>query len=245
MNILQFLHHALLSYMRRAGLILLCRDERVPASGQQGQEAASVSGRSLRRRSGGRSTRMLTALQERFVFEYLKDFNATRAYMRARPGASQSTADACARRMLGNARISSAIAAERKVIARSMALEVEQVMRETARIAFFDPRCLLDADGRPLPVSAWDDNTAAAVVGLEVLEQFEGNGTERRLVGRIWRYKIADKNAALDRAAKFLGMFEQDKRHQSDPLCELLNSMRRSAVPVVVALPASSDVQED
>lgn len=245
MNILHLLHDALLGYLVRMGLILLCRDEPAALNGGQGRAAAGNASAPVPRRSGRRSTHMLTPLQERFVFEYLKDFNATRAYMRARPCVSKATADACARRMLGNARISKAIAAEREVLASRMALEAEQVLRETARIAFFDFRRLFDADGRPLPVSCWDDNTAAAVVGLEVFEQFEGSGSGRRLVGRVWRYKLADKNAALDRAAKFLGLYERDHRQRSDPLRDLLDGMRRSAVPVAVTPPTSSDATED
>jgi|GEM_PF-584052 len=190
----------------------------------------------------GRATRTLTALQERFVLEYLKDFNATRAYMRARPGASRSTADACARRMLGNARISKAIGAERERLARLTELTAEKVARENSRIAFFDPRKLFDQDGHPLPPTAWDADTAAAVAGFEVLERFEGSGGERRVIGRVLRYRFADKNSALERAAKLLGMFDRDNRQRSDPLRALLDAMQRSAVPVVASPPQEEEV---
>lgn len=114
-----------------------------------------------------------------------------------------------------------------------MELTAERVMLESARLAFFDPRALFDEQGNPLPVTELDDHTAAAIAGLEVLEQYEGSGDERHLVGHLKKYKIADKNAALERAAKLLGMFEKDNRQKADPLLALLDGMRRSSVPVV------------
>ena len=188
-----------------------------------------------------RPTAELTPLQERFVLEYLRDDNATRAYMAANQGVKRTTAGAEGHKLLKNPEIAAVIAQQREHTAARMELTVERVMLETARIAFFDPRKLFDADGAPIPVDKLDDHTAAAVAGLEVLEQHEGSGDERHLVGHLKKYKIADKNAALERAAKLLGMFEKDNRQKADPLLALLDGMRRSAVPVVATPPADDD----
>lgn len=92
----------------------------------------------------------------------------------------------------------------------AMGLTEERISLEVARLAFFDPRKMFNAKGDPIPISELDDDTAAAIAGLDVLEEYEGSGPERRLVGYVKKYKIADKNSALERGAKILGMFNKD-----------------------------------
>lgn len=209
----------------------------VPAKGkrtrQDGETPGPAAPPSDQDSAPRRTTAELTPLQERFVFEYLKDFNATRAYRVASPGCALATAAAEGSRTTRNPKVAAAIQQHRERAAARMELTAERVMLESARLAFFDPRALFDEQGNPLPVTELDDHTAAAIAGLEVLEQYEGSGDERHLVGHLKKYKIADKNAALERAAKLLGMFEKDNRQKADPLLALLDGMRRSSVPVV------------
>jgi len=106
-----------------------------------------------------------------------------------------------------------------------MELTKERVAREIARISFFDPRKMFAADGRPLAITELDDDTAASIIGLDVLEQYEGSGDDRRLVGLIKKYKIADKNSALDKAAKILGMYGIDNEQRTNPLATLLQAI--------------------
>ncbi len=52
----------------------------------------------------------------------------------------------------------------------AMELTEARVNRETARIAFFEPRKLFDPDGSPKQVTDLDDDTAAAISGIDVLK---------------------------------------------------------------------------
>jgi phage terminase small subunit len=70
----------------------------------------------------------------RFVTEYLRDGNATRAYVRA--GYSARGAQSCASRLLAQPHIGTALAAGRQRIAESLEITVERVAQEYARIAF-------------------------------------------------------------------------------------------------------------
>lgn len=169
----------------------------------------------------------------RFVAEYLVDFNGTRAYMAAHPGAKENSARTEAWRMLTKPDIQAAIADSARRTASKMELTQERVYRETARIAFFDPRKLFKADGSPLQITELDDDTAGAIAGLEVLEAYEGAGEARKLVGHVKKYKVADKNAALERAAKLLALFKDDNAQRVNPLVAILERMGRSAFPVV------------
>ncbi len=101
-------------------------------------------------------------------------------------------------------------------------LTTERTLQELARIAFFDIRKLFNGDGSPKAVHTIDDDTAAAVVGLEVVEVWQGTGKTRTFVGYIRKYKIANKVYALDNAMRHLGLFEKDNKQKADPISALL-----------------------
>lgn len=86
---------------------------------------------------------------------------------------------------------------------------VERVLAEYAKLGFFDPRKLFHEDGKPKNIASLDDETAAALSGLDVQEVYEWNyETEtKEFVGYVKKYKLADKKGALDSMAKYLGMF--------------------------------------
>lgn len=168
--------------------------------------------------------------QAKFVQEYLLCGNATQAALAA--GYSPKTAGIIGAQNLKKLSIASLLSEKQTVIAArqderlaQMELTKERVAREIARISFFDPRKMFAADGRPLAITELDSDTAACVIGLDVLEQYEGSGEDRQLVGLIKKYKIADKNSALDKAAKILGMFAIDNEQRTDPLASLLKAI--------------------
>jgi len=147
----------------------------------------------------------LTPKQERFVHEYLIDLNATQAAKRA--GYSEKTAYSQGQRLLKDVEIQATIAEARQKLAESAGISAERVLREYARLGFFDPRKLFHDNGQPKEISELDDDTAAALAGLDLVEIYEGTGPDRKFVGYTKKYKIADKKGALDSIAKHLGMF--------------------------------------
>lgn len=176
--------------------------------------------------------------QAKFVAEYLISGNATQAALAA--GYSPKTAHVIGQENLKKPVIASLLSQKQTEIAErqderlgAMELTVERVNRETARIAFFDARKMFAADGRPLAITELDDDTAACIVGLDVLEEFEGSGKDRKLVGHVKKYKIADKNTSLERAAKILGMFGEDNKQKVNPLLSLIAHLGSSAAPIV------------
>lgn len=144
----------------------------------------------------------MTAKRQRFVEEYLIDLNATRAAIRA--GYSIKTARVQGNRMLTNVDIQEAVQARREALKKKTGLTQERVLDEYRKLAFFDVRKMFDEDGEPLGVKELDDDTAACIVGLDVLEERDDEGI---LTGYVKKYKIADKKGALDSAARHLGLF--------------------------------------
>ncbi len=177
----------------------------------------------------------LNPRQRAFVVEYLKDKNATQAYMRVYK-ATPAVADTNGPRLLGNARVTAEIARLEKQqlaqIQKETGITLERTLREIARVAFFDPRKLFDKDGNPLNLSDLDDDTVAAIAGLDVLEEWQGTGENRTFVGLIKKYKIATKLDGLEKLMKHLGGYKEDHDQAGNPLAQMLAGMRRSTLPV-------------
>lgn len=176
-----------------------------------------------KRVAGTAAPRELTAKQSQFVQEYLVDLNATQAAIRA--GYSAKTAEQQGFQLLQKTSVQKAIAEGRRQREERTAVSADRVLLEAARLALFDPRKLFNDDGSPKGIHELDDDTAAAVAGIEVLEQFEGSGKERVFVGYLKKYRIADKNAALEKLFKHHGLYERDNSQKTDPLTSLLHAI--------------------
>ena len=150
--------------------------------------------------------RGLTPKQQRFVDEYLVDLNASAAARRA--GYSPKRAGAIGGENLQKPEIAAAITARREALQHSTQVTQERVIFELAKIGFLDARRFFDSDGRPIPLHQLDAQTAGAVVGLEVLEEFAGIGEEREKVGEVKKYKLADKVKALELLGRHVGIFD-------------------------------------
>lgn len=175
---------------------------------------------------GGARVDGLLPKQWLFINEYLISGNATKAAIHA--GYSAKTAHKIGTENLHKPAIAAVIAEKQQEVKNRQAVRLEameltnaRVEKEIARISFFDARKMFDKSGSPLPITELDDDTAACIVGLEVLEQYEGSGDDRRLIGHLKKYKIADKVAALDKAAKILGMYEADNA-QTQPITRVV-----------------------
>ena len=147
------------------------------------------------------SDRGLTPKQQRFVEEYLVDLNATQAAIRA--GYSAKTAEWIGPQLLGKNHVAEAVRTGRAALSKRTEITQDRVLQEYARIAFLDPRKLFNSTGAPKPIHELDDDTAAAIVWLDVVQV----GNAEVGVGDVLKYKLADKKGALDSVARHLGMF--------------------------------------
>ena len=159
------------------------------------------SGGSQRREKGG-DVVALNQRQAAFVREYLVDLNATAAAIRA--GYSEKTARAIGCENLTKPDIQAAIQQEMAKRAQRTEITADKVLKEFAKLAFFDPRNLFDDKGNPKDITELDDDTAAALAGLDVVQEVDpDSGT----TSYTTRYKLASKQAALDSLGRHLGMF--------------------------------------
>ncbi len=93
-------------------------------------------------------TKPLSTRHERFIAEYLKDGNATQAYIRAgyKPRGAQGNAS----KLLRQPHVDAAVSAGRQRLAASLEVTAERITAEYAKIAFasIDDFIAVDAEGR-------------------------------------------------------------------------------------------------
>ena len=83
----------------------------------------------------------------------------------------------------------------------------DRVLTEIARLAFSDNRRLYRKDGSLLMPSEWDDETAAAIAGVETFEEFSGRGEDRVQIGITKKVKVWDKARCLELLGRHLKLF--------------------------------------
>jgi phage terminase small subunit len=141
----------------------------------------------------------------RFIKEFLKDRNATRAAIAA--GYSEKGASVRGAQLLADSKVRAEIEAQNSKINAKCDITVERVKMELARLAFFDPLEYWNQDGTAKPLHEISEDARRAIAGLEVAELFSGSGDERNLSGYIKKFKLADKGANLERLGRHLQMF--------------------------------------
>lgn len=148
----------------------------------------------------------LTPKQRIFIAEYMIDLNATQAAIRA--GYSEDTAGSIGQENLKKPAILEAI--EKRMEERAKRTEVtsDRIVNETAKLAFFNAKNLFNEDGTPKGIHEIDDDTAAAISGIEVVTV----GNAEYGLGQITKYKVSDKNSALDKLYKHNGLYAPVKQ---------------------------------
>lgn len=149
---------------------------------------------------------------QRFVDEYLIDQNATRAYMRCPgyAGAAYESARTLGAKLLTNVRIKAAVAERQAATRKRLELTSDNVLRQLARMAFVDLKGLYRGDGSLRAPHELDDDTAAAVQQIEVVEEFgKDDGGNRSLIGYTKKVRLVDRKGATELAMKHLGLLKE------------------------------------
>ncbi len=168
----------------------------------------------------------LTLKQALFVEEYLIDLNASAAARRA--GYSPKRADAIGFDLLRKAEIQEAIQAAQQERSARTGITADRVIAEIARIAFSDPRQVMEWGPHGVVVrdsSELTDADAAAVSEVSQTVTKEGGSM---------RVKMYNKLDALDKLCKHLGIYAAEKRILENPdgsgLFQSLSKEHRDAI---------------
>ncbi len=132
-----------------------------------------------------------------FMDEYAKDFNATGAAVRA--GYSPRAARSMASQLMAKPEIQAQIAKRQAERSKNIEIDIDWVKKRYAMIARADIRNAYNPDGSLKPIHELDDDTAAALTGIET-ETRDGETITKKL-------KRVDPTKALDALGRHLGFF--------------------------------------
>lgn len=170
-----------------------------------------MSAKTKQRVKPGTSKESAEARIELFAEAYIANGeNGTHAALAA--GYAEKSAHVQASRLLKDDKVQALIKEKRAKLARKYELTTEAVIAELAKIVHFDPRRVLDENGAVLPVHLWPDDVAAAISAFDVYEETDNNGNR---IGQTKKIKVFDKNAAIEKAMKHLGLFEKDNAQRA------------------------------
>ena len=150
----------------------------------------------------------LTPKQGAFVREYVLDFNGTQAAIRA--GYAPRSAEVQASRLLRIDKVRDAVKAAVAKAAERAEIDASRVLKEAFRIATSDIRNVLSDDGKLKHPHEWGDDIAAAIASVEVVTRPVGSGETAR-IEYVHKLKAWDKNSALDKLMRHLGLYNQDQ----------------------------------
>lgn len=156
-----------------------------------------------------------------FALEYVRNGrNGTQAAITA--GYAAKSAFVTASRLLNDAKVQAVISEALDRAEVVFGLSIDRTLREVARLAYFDPAKLYDSDGSLKKIADLDEDTRAAVASIEadITHSEDGEITVTKKI-KFW-----DKNAALEKAMKHLGLYDRD------------NEQRRTQVLNAIIVPA-------
>lgn len=167
--------------------------------------------------------------RQRFVAEYLVDYNGTGAAVRCGFVGTNDSAHTVAWRWLKDPEVQQMIADEQANLLKKVLLTPERTLRELARLSYFDIRKLYDADGKLLPIHELDDDTAAALEAIDLEEKVHPETGELITVKR--KYRAASKNAAISNSLRVLGLLKDKEETPVNnfPEIDTIDAARRIA----------------
>jgi phage terminase small subunit len=158
--------------------------------------------------------RKLTKMEKFFVAEYQKDWNGAQAVVRA--GSKSKNPDVIASQLLSKAWVAEELEKQMTQRLRRIGVNAEKVLTRMAHLAFADIRKIFAEDGKLLDPKDWPDDIAAAVAGVETVEEFEGKGPDRKSIGYTKKVRLWDPNPSLTTMAKHLGIIGNGKHHDGE-----------------------------
>lgn len=170
----------------------------------------------------------LTQKQETFCLAYIETGNASEAYRRAYNTAKMKpeTINEAASRLIADYKVNARIAELRQAVAGQVVATEARVIEELARIGLFDPGQLFAEDGSLLPIRMMPAEVRAAIASIEV-EEIDADG---KVIGRVKKIKLWDKNSAADKLLRHLGAYEKDNRQRKGALADLPREVLRAIV---------------
>jgi phage terminase small subunit len=175
----------------------------------------------------------LNPMQRRFCDEYLMDFDAGAAYLRAgyKAGTRKLAQDA-ASRLLAHEGVKTYLAGRQSALQAMAEVDQAAIMRQLAWMGMGDVRGLFNPDGSVKDITELSTQQAALIQSIEVQELEAVVNGERQVVGHTKRFRLVDRIKPLHLLGLQIGMFAQQHKHSGavgvfDPSEHLTPEQRR------------------
>lgn len=168
-------------------------------------------------KKGGKEAKkgILTPKKERFCQEYVLDFNATQAAIRA--GFSTKSAYSIGSALTRKVECQRRIMELQNTAATEYNVTKQRLISILMDIAGAKIEDILDEEGEVLPPQQWPEHMKRVVTGMESDELYSGFGPLRQNVGLKRKVKFADKTKAVELLNRMLGFNMPDKVAQTTP----------------------------
>jgi len=162
-----------------------------------------------------RSTKATDLFHDRFAAEYLRDLNATQAYLRCKNGTvKETTAAVEGWKLLRIPKVQQAIAAGAKKQLDALEMTASNVMHLIWSAATLDPSEMFDAEWNLLPLSKMSARARLTIDAIEVaranLDKTDGKKSEEFL----FKVKHIKKEKALEMLAKHFRLITDIVEHK-------------------------------
>lgn len=168
------------------------------------------------------SRRNLSVQQLKFALALSEGKTQREAYVNAYPASKDwkpANIDRAAQRLANNQLVKARVSQVAEKAADDAGASVAVVLRETMRIAMSDVSKIIGPGNKVLLPNELDPDTKRAVASFKIDEY-----------GRI-EYKFWDKNAALEKLFKHLGMFAKDNDQKPPPVIREIRLVPLQALP--------------
>lgn len=170
--------------------------------------------------------------QERFAQSVASGLNLSDAYRASyKVGKTKpETVNENASRLMADSKVAARVKEIQAIGAEKAGLKAASILEEVRRLAHSDIAGIMHADGRVKMPNELDPVTRAAISSFKIDEY-----------GRI-EYKFWDKNNAIEKAMKHLGLFEVDNKQKIDPLIAFAQTLHGDiAGPGALQIPEDDD----
>lgn len=164
------------------------------------------------------TTKKLTAKQEMFVSEYLKDLNATQAAIRA--GYSEKSASRIGVELLNKTQVASAIADSKAKRLKETKVDANYVLKRLIEIDEMDVCDILDGTGNFKPITEWPLAWRRTISGLDIQELMVG---EVETVMR--KIKWPDKVKNLELLGKHIDVQAFKEQHKVEGEIDMVSPL--------------------
>ena len=159
----------------------------------------------------------LTDKQLMFCHEYLKDFNATQAAIRA--GYSKKTARQVGSENLSKPNIQDFLNELKHEIHERNEVTIDEVLQELANMMRFDPIDFYGDDGNIRPLQELPPLARRCLTAIDI-HSIEDMNTA--ITTKISKFKYVDKLAVIEKFMRYFGAYEKDNSQKAQATVHII-----------------------